>query len=403
MRNDPQECPATFPPSLSRLSNLAEIATLFLRLSLTAFGGPAAHIAMMEDEVVRRRRWMTREEFLDRLGAASLIPGPTSTEVVIYIGYSRAGWAGLIVAGLCFIVPAAAMVGCFAWAYVRFGSRPQAMRFLYGLKPVIIAIVAQALWKLGRTAVKTTFLGLAGLATIGAAVAGASALPLLAGIGLLAALREWWKSDTRRARPLAALLICAAAVVAAQVAAFHSTHTPGQAVGLRALFLYFVRVGSVLYGSGYVLLAFLQQDLVNHWRWLTSQTLLDAVAVGQVTPGPLFTTATFIGYLLKGIPGAAVATAGIFVPAFLLCAVSGPVMPWIRRSRLAGAFLDGVNVSALGLMAIVTWELARTALVDIVTVATALACGLTLLSTRLSTGWLTIVGVLWGLALAWKG
>jgi len=376
---------------------------LFLRLGVTAFGGPAAHVAMMEEEVVRRRCWITREEFLDRLGASSLIPGPTSTEVVIYLGYLRAGWQGLVVAGICFIVPAAVMVACFAWAYVRFGSLPQVGRFLYGLKPVVIAIVAQALWKLARTAVKTRFLGVAGIASIGAAVAGGGALIIFVAAGVVAAFREWWKSSPRRLKPLAVLLLIAGVVLVAQFAPFAATHAQPRAVGLRALFLYFVKIGSVLYGSGYVLLAFLQQDLVSNWRWLTSKQLLDAVAVGQITPGPLFTTATFIGYVLKGVPGAVVATIGIFLPAFVFCAISGPVMPWLRRSRLAGAFLDGVNVASVALMAVVTWELARTALIDVFTISTALVCCVLLFRSRVNAGWLALGGALLGLALAWRG
>jgi chromate transporter len=395
--------PAAPAPSAAlrtRPGGLAEVAGLFTRLSLTAFGGPAAHIAMMEDEVVRRRRWITREEFLDRLGAASLIPGPTSTEIVIYLGYLRAGWPGLIVAGVCFIVPAAVMVAGFAWAYVRFGGLPQSQRFLYGLKPVVIAMIAQALWKLCRTAVKTRFLGVAGIISVGAAAAGAGALVVLAGAGLVAGLREWWTSRRRERMPLVVLLLVAAAAPAVQFIIFAAPSAQPHAAGLRGLFLYFVKIGSVLYGSGYVLLAFLQQDLVVRWHWLTSRQLLDAVAAGQITPGPLFTTATFIGYLLQGVPGAAVATVGIFVPAFVLCAVSGPVMPWLRKSRLAGAFLDGVNVASLALMALVTWELARSALVDALTVVTAMVSAVLLLRYRVHSGWLILGGVLWGLALA---
>ena len=387
----------------AKLAAVAEVAGLFLRLGVTAFGGPAAYIAMLEDEVVRRRRWISRQDFLDRLGAASLIPGPTSTEVVIYLGYLRAGWPGLAVAGICFIVPAAVMVACCAWAYVRFASLPGSGRFLYGLKPVVIAIIAQALWKLGRTAVKTRFLGVAGIASMAAVMAGASALMVLAGAGVAAAFGEWWKSSYRRLLPLVVLPLIAGAVLAGRLAPFAGARARPRAVGLGALFLYFVKIGSVLYGSGYVLLAFLQQDLVGNWRWLTSKQLLDAVAVGQITPGPLFTTATFIGYILKGAPGAVVATIGIFLPAFVFCAVSGPVVPWLRRSPLAGAFLDGVNVASLALMALVTWELARTALVDVLTIATALACSVLLFRYRVNAGWLALGGALWGLALAWKG
>ncbi len=380
---------------------LAEVAAVFTRLSLTAFGGPAAHVAMLEDEVVKRRRWITREEFLDRMGAASLIPGPTSTEVVIYLGYLRAGWPGLIVAGICFIVPAAVMVACLAWAYVRFGGLPRVGQFLYGLKPVVIAIIAHALWKLGRTAVKTRFLAAAGAASIVAAMAGAGALAVFVLAGVVNAFREWCASSRRAAVPLIVLLSIAAVALIAQFAPFASTSGRPKAVGLGALFLYFVKIGSVLYGSGYVLLAFLRQDLVSDWHWLTSQQLLDAVAAGQITPGPLFTTATFIGYLLKGAPGAVTATIGIFLPAFVLCAVSGPVMPWLRRSHLARAFLDGVNVAAMALMAVVTWQLARTALVDALSVGTAVVCLGLLFGNRVSAAWLAISGVMWGLVLAW--
>ena len=391
------------PAPVRSPAQLAGVGALFLRLGLTAFGGPAAYIAMLEDEVVKRRRWITREEFLDRLGAASLIPGPTSTEVVIYLGYLRAGWPGFVLAGICFIVPSAVMVACFAWAYVRFGSVPQVGRFLYGLKPVVIAIIAQALWKLGRTAVRTRFLGVAGIASIGAAVAGTSALAVLAVAGSVVAIHEWWKSGERSLKPLAVLLLIAGAILAARFAPAVAASAQPRAADLGALFLYFVKIGSVLYGSGYVLLAFLQQDLVGNWRWLTSKQLLDAVAVGQITPGPLFTTATFIGYVLKGVPGAAVATIGIFLPAFVLCAVSGPLVPRLRRSRLAGAFLDGVNVASVALMALVTWELVHTALIDALAIAVALACAALLFRYRVNSGWLALGGALWGLALAWRG
>jgi chromate transporter len=386
----------------SGAARLAEVGGLFLRLSLTAFGGPAAHLAMMEDEVVRRRQWITREDFLDRMGAASLIPGPSSTEVVLYIGYLRAGWPGLLVAGICFIIPAAIMVACFAWAYIRFGGLPRVERFLYGLKPVVIAIVAHALWKLGRTAVKTKFLGVAAIASIGAVVAGIGALSVVAGAGVAAASREWRKSSRRDLKSLAFLLLIAGAILAAQFAPFGVGSAEPRPVGLRALFLYFVKVGAVLYGSGYVLLAFLQQDLVRRWHWLTSRQLLDAVVVGQVTPGPLFTTATFIGYILKGGWGAVLATIGIFLPAFTFCAISGPVVPWLRKSRLASAFLDGVNAASVALMAVVTYQLARTALIDGLTAATALACSVLLFRYRVSAAWIALAGLLWGLALALK-
>ena len=239
--------------------------------------------------------------------------------------------------------------------------------------------------------------------SIGAAVAGTSALAVLAVAGSVVAIHEWWKSGERSLKPLAVLLLIAGAILAARFAPAVAASAQPRAADLGALFLYFVKIGSVLYGSGYVLLAFLQQDLVGNWRWLTSKQLLDAVAVGQITPGPLFTTATFIGYVLKGVPGAAVATIGIFLPAFVLCAVSGPLVPRLRRSRLAGAFLDGVNVASVALMALVTWELVHTALIDALAIAVALACAALLFRYRVNSGWLALGGALWGLALAWRG
>ncbi len=381
---------------------LPDLAWLFLRLGATALGGPAAHIAMMEEEVVGRRRWLTREQFLDLLGATNLIPGPNSTEMAIHIGYRRAGWPGLIVAGACFIVPAVILVTCIAWAYVRFGSLPPVSAILYGVKPVVIAIVAQAMWHLARTAVKTKALGLIGAASAGCALAGIGALPILAAAGAVAGFREWlWQGQRRIATALALAGIATAVLLAQFAPAAVSSRQPA-APGAGALFLYFLKVGSVLYGSGYVLLAFLQKDLVGQWRWLTSRQLLDAVAVGQITPGPVFTTATFVGYILTGLRGAFAATVGIFLPSFFFCAISGPLVPRLRRSRVAGAFLDGVNVASLALMAAVAWELGRAALVDVYTVLTALASALVLFRYRVNSVWLVSAGALLGLALSWR-
>jgi chromate transporter len=329
---------------------LSEVARLFLRLGATAFGGPAAHIAMMEDEVVRKRAWVTREELLDLIGACNLIPGPNSTELAIHLGHKRAGWAGLVVAGACFIVPAALIVGVIAWAYVRWGALPEVGAALYGMKPVIIAIVAHALWGLGRAAVKDAWkAALAIGATVGAAL-GVPELALLGAAGGVAMAR------VVGAR---ALIVVPAAPVAAAAAPF----------SLGALFLVFLKIGAVLFGSGYVLLAFLRADLVEHRHWLESAQLLDAIAVGQITPGPVFTTATFIGYLLGGAGGAVVATLGIFLPAFVFVAISGPLVPRVRRSPGAGAFLDGVVLASLALMAVVAFQLGRAALVDAPTIA----------------------------------
>jgi len=371
-----------------------DVAFFFLRLGLTAFGGPAAHIAMMEQEVVRRRAWLSREEFLDLLGAANLIPGPSSTELAIFIGYRRAGWVGLLLGGACFILPAALIVGGCAWAYVRFGALPQVASLLYGVKPVVIAIVFQALLGLGRSAVKSWGLGAIAFGATVASVLGVDALVVLTAGGALAMIA---KAVPERgglrgvAVPALSTLGSAATPAAAAVAS----------ASLLGLFMVFLKVGAVLFGSGYVLLAFLRADLVDHLHWLTESQLLDAVAVGQVTPGPVFTTATFIGYVLHGATGALVATFGIFLPSLILVAVAGPLVRRVRRSRMAGAFLDGVNVASLALMATVTWHLGRSALTDLLTVAIAGSSALLLLKLRLNSAWLVLAGALVGVGRWW--
>ncbi len=371
---------------------LRELALLFLRLGVTGFGGPAAHIAMMEDEVVRRRGWLTREEFLDLIGAANLVPGPNSTEMALHIGHRRAGWPGLLVAGSCFILPAALIVTALAAAYVHFQARPELGALMRGVKPVVIAVVVQALWALGRTAVKSAWLAaLAVVATL-LNLLGVHELVLLLAAGVFMAAREWMRTrPTARALPALLALPGLPAVSASALA------TP---FGLGALFLFFLKVGAVLYGSGYVLLAFLRADLVDRWHWLTESQLLDAVAVGQVTPGPVFTTATFVGYLLGGASGAGVATVAIFLPAFFFVAVSGPLVPRLRRSRIAGAFLDGVNVASLALMAVVTGHLGRAAVVDLPTLVLALASAGMLLRFKVNSAWLVLLGALVGVSLA---
>ncbi len=382
------------PPPNPRGRAVRDVVLFFLRLGLTAFGGPAAHIAMMEQEVVRRRAWLTREEFLDLLGAVNLIPGPSSTELAIFIGYRRAGWAGLLLGGACFILPAALIVlGC-AWAYVHFGALPQITSLLYGVKPVVIAIVLQALLGLGRSAVKSLVLGAIAFGAVVASFAGVDALAVLVAGGTLAMIA---KAVPERgglrgvAVPVLSTLGSAATPAAAVVAS----------ASLLGLFAVFLKVGTVLFGSGYVLLAFLRADLVDHRHWLTESQLLDAVAVGQVTPGPVFTTATFIGYVLHGSTGALVATLGIFLPSFVLVAVSGPLVPRLRRSRMAGAFLDGVNVASLALMATVVWHLGRSALTDVLTVAIAGLSALLLLKFRFNSAWLVLAGALVGIGRWW--
>jgi chromate transporter len=372
----------------SRRGELRPLALLFLKLGTTAFGGPAAHIALMEDEVVRRRRWLTRETFLDMVGAVNLLPGPSSTELAIYIGYSRAGWPGLVLAGACFILPAMLLVSGLAALYVRFGVLPQVSGVLYGVKPVVIAVVLQALWGLGRASLKSPGLWVIGVGAIVATLLGVSQLTVLGLAGMAMAVAH--VVTTRRGGiPVPGLLpALGAGAVGGGVSA------AGGAIGfaLWPLFGEFLKIGSVLFGSGYVLLAFLHADLVQHLGWLSERQLLDAVAVGQVTPGPVFTTATFIGYLLGGVSGAVVATAGIFLPSFLLVAVSGPILPHVRRSPIARAFLDGVIVASLALMAVVSWRLGRAALIDPLTIILFAIAALLLLRFRVNSTWLVAGG-----------
>jgi len=384
------------PVSEAQRTSLRELAMLFLKLGSVAFGGPAAHIAILEDEIVRRRRWVSQEEFLDLLGATNLIPGPNSTEMAIHIGYRQAGWRGLFVAGCCFILPAAFIVAVFAWAYVRFGQLPETSVILYGVKPVIIGVVLQALWELGRASFKTKFLVLVGATGTALRLLGIHELVILFGAGVGVCLVRLIGRECRRSGKTFWSLFSGAPFV--YVAPTAVTGGVGMAVpfGLWPLFLFFLKIGSVLFGSGYVLLAFLRADLVERWHWLNESQLLDAIAVGQVTPGPVFTTATFIGYILGGLSGAFIATVGIFLPAFFFVAVSGPLVPRIRRSVTAAAFLDGVNVASLALMAVVTYQLGRTALVDLTTVALLVVTLILLIGFRLNSGWLILAGGLVG-------
>jgi len=367
--------------------HLRELAALFLRLGATAFGGPAAHIAMMRDEVVRRKQWLSDQEFLDLIGATNLIPGPNSTEMAIHVGYRRAGWAGLVVAGVCFIIPATVVVLTLAWSYVTYGSTPTADRVLYGVKPVMIAIVGQALLALGRTAIKNRFLAAVAAAGLVLYLRGINELLLLAagGLAALAARRPWTG---------AAML---PTVIPASLAP--GALAPPPPVNLPQLFAVFLKIGSILYGSGYVLLAFLRSDFVVRLGWLTERQLLDAVAVGQFTPGPIFTTATFIGYLLGRTSGALLATAGIFLPAFVFVAASRPFIARMRRSVASGAVLDGVNTVSLALMAGVTLQLGRGVLVDLPTAGVALAAWVLLARGRINSAWLVLGGGCLGLLL----
>jgi chromate transporter len=368
---------------------IGEIARLFLRLGVVSFGGPAAHVALMEEEIVRRRRWLSREAFLDLLGAANLIPGPNSTELAIHIGYARAGWPGLLVAGICFILPAALIVAALAWGYVRYGALPAISGILAGVKPVVLAVVANAILQLGQGVLSSRAAIVVGIASVVAAALGANELAVLGGAGAamwLAVGGRRPRDDSGVGRALALPLLTGAAA-------------GGVSFSLGALFLVFLKIGSVLFGSGYVLLAFLRSDLVIRLGWLTERQLLDAVAVGQLTPGPVFTTATFVGYLLAGGWGATVATVGIFLPAFVLVAASGPLVPRVRRSPTARAVLDGVNVASLALMVVVTIQLARSALAGPVGVVIGAASAIALVRYRVSAAWLVLAGAALGLFL----
>jgi chromate transporter len=373
-------------------ASLTDLALLFLRLGTTAFGGPAAHIAIMEDEVVRRRHWLSREKFLDLLGATNLIPGPNSTEMAIHIGHQKRGWPGLLVAGVCFILPAVLIVGTLAWVYVRFGKLPQVTGILYGVKPVIIVVVIQALLRLGKIALKTKLLIAITTVVVVLSFLRINELALLLAAGATGTLAQFAGKLRHTHRSLVSSITVGSILQASATA----TAAP---LGLLPIFLFFLKVGSVLFGSGYVLLAFLRSDLVERWHWLTNSQLLDAIAVGQVTPGPVFTTATFIGYVLAGTPGALVATVGIFLPAFVFVAISGPLVPKIRRSPAAGAFLDAVNAASLALMALVTYELGRSALTDLTTTALAVVSALLLFLLRVNSTWLILGGAVVGLLL----
>lgn len=369
-------------------SRFRELCWTFLKLGVIGFGGPAAHLALMRQELVVRKRWLSDQEFVDLLGATNLIPGPNSTEMAIHIGYVRCGWRGLLAAGVCFILPAALIVTCIAWLYVQYGQLPEVEGVLRGVKPVIIVIVLQALWGLGRAVLTrpTAVAAAAVSATLNAL--GVNELAVLFGSGAALAL---WRSMARgpnKTRLFAALPIPGLLI---------ATSTAVATFSFSGLFWTFLKIGSVLFGSGYVLLAFLRADFVERFGWLTEAQLLDAVAVGQATPGPIFTTATFIGYVLAGFPGAVVATVGIFLPSFFFVALSGAIVARIRRSPRAGAFLDGVNAASLALMAVVTWQLARTTVVDVSSVAIALTAAVALVWLRLNVTWLIAGGSVIGL------
>lgn len=395
--------------SLASSERLRELAALFLKLGAISFGGPASHLSMMEGEIVSRRQWLTRQQFLDLMGAANLVPGPTSTETAISVGFARAGWPGLCVAGACFILPAALITGAFAWAYVRFGTLPQAASVLSGIKPAVMAIIAIAISRLGRTAVKDIGLALLGAVGLTAFFLGLSPIAILFGGGLLGMLLRraarlhgtapalppiLWLS--RPASSAWSWLPRSAPWVAAAAAAVPVLNRPS----LARIALFFLKVGAVLYGGGYVLLAFLEQGLVRQQAWLTHQQLLDAVAIGQFTPGPVLSTATFIGYILGGAPGAIVATLAIFLPSFFYVGLLAPLLFRLRQSAWMAAFMDSVNICAVALMAGVTYRLGADALRGWHTWLIAAAGLAVLLRWRINPAWVVLGGGLAGFLLA---
>ena len=378
-------------------TSLGELARLFLKLGTIGFGGPAAHIAMMEDEVVKRRRWLDHQAFLDLLGATNLIPGPNSTELAIHIGLVRAGWKGLVVAGSCFILPAMLIVWFLAALYVRYGSLPEATFLLYGIKPVIIAIILQALWGLGKSAVKGPLTALVGVTVMVLFFGGMDEIVLLFAAGLITmAIENLWRGWRQGTHSLMGFPLLSIFSVSAELSSPIALTTTVP-VSLLKLTLFFLKIGSVLFGSGYVLLAFLRADLVDRWHWLTDQQLLDAIAIGQFTPGPVFTTATFVGYVIAGSPGAILATIGIFLPAFVFVLISSPFIPRLRSSTWASGFLDGVNVASLALMAAVTWQLGRAAVIDWFTAVLALISCVLVFRLKINSAWLVLGGGALGL------
>lgn len=379
------------------MSQLGGIVRLFLRLGLTAFGGPAAHIGLMEREAVERRGWMSRSQFLDLVGACNLLPGPGSTQVAMALGFRRAGWLGLAAAGATFILPSTLSTLALAWAYLRYDGLPQAQGLLYGIKPVMIAVIAQAVWNLGRTAFRRWPLALAGIACFAAVLGGAPPIAVLFASGGLTLLAVWLRFRPKAALSLAVL----PSVLSASPAVGGSAAV--SAVGLLPILLVFLKMGVVVFGSGYVLLAFFKADLVDRLHWITNSQLLDAITAGQVTPGPVFATATFLGYLLRGWAGAAVATAAIFLPSFLMAGLVGAFAHRIRESKLAAAFLDGVNAAAVALMASVALSLGRAALLDSWTWALFMASVALLVRFRVNATWLILAGAALGLLLHGRG
>lgn len=386
------------------LNRLIELAKLFLKLGVTGFGGPVAHIAMIEDEVVKRRQWLTQEHFLDLLGATNLIPGPNSTEMAIHIGYIYAGWLGLVVSGISFILPAVLITGVFAFTYVSYGSVPEFSPLLYGIKPVVLAIILNAVFELGKKALKNKQLLIIAVLVALVNYFGKvnEVITLLLG-GILGMI--WLHNIATHSDKQTNLLITALTLGTTLPKV---TLTP--TVSIWQLGLFFLKVGSVLFGGGYLLIAFLQGELVDQYHWLTQQQLLDAIAIGQFTPGPILSTATFIGYIISGLPGAIVATVGIFLPSFLFVVLLNPVIPWLRKSPWTRGFLDAVNASAVALMIVTTLQigvktldLARFPLLDLFSVFMFLIAAVLITRFRINAPWLVLGGGLISMGLGLLG
>lgn len=370
-------------------SPLAEVAVVFTRLGLTAFGGPAAHVAAMEDELVTRRQWVSRDEFADLVGAANLIPGPNSTELAIHLGFRRAGWPGLLMAGCCFIVPAVLMVWAIAWSYIHFGSRLELQAMLKGMQPAVLAVVVQAVWRLKGSLARTRLgVVLAAAAFVGVLL-GVSELQLLLAAIAIAVVLTMRDGSTPDFRPAMAASGAGSLALAVPMAA---------TLGTGGIFLSFAKIGSVLFGSGYVLLTFLRGEFVTRLRVLSETQLLDAIAVGQVTPGPVFSAATFVGYLLGGHSGAIAATVGIFLPAFIGVAVTAPLVARLRATPQLSSALDAVNAVSLALMASVVLLIGRGIAPSVWSLAILLVSSAALLVTRIGAGWVLLGGALVGLA-----
>jgi chromate transporter len=379
--------------------SLREVAAYFLRLGTIAFGGPAAHIALMRRELVQQRKWLTDEEFVDLIGITNLIPGPNSTEMTMHLGSLRAGWRGLWVGGACFIGPAVAIVLAAAWAYVRYGGTPTGEGLLLGIQPVILAIIVQAIWGLRRAAIKSATTIVVGVAVCALAFAGVNEIVLILGAGVV--MLAWRGAlAVHRSRWAGALLPAALSGPGVAWSRFADAATPAT-YSVGGLFLVFLKIGAVLYGSGYVLVAFMQSELVDGRHWLTQKQLIDAIAVGQFTPGPLFSSATFVGYVIDGLPGAAVATAGIFLPSFLFVVATHPLVPRLRRNAFAAPFLDGVNVAAIALMAVVTVTLAQDALDSAFRAALFAVAAVVLVRYNPNSALLVLAGAAAGLAHQW--